>query len=218
MAEQRERKFLGVWIPREIWLSKKLTLQEKVFLAEIESLDNEKGCFASNAYFAEFFDLSKTRVSLVIRSLVKKGCVTSEIHYKEGSKEILKRVLKVCYRPPLTKGKEPIQLKLKENNTVNSTENNKTIIELPLNDGSSFVVDSTFHEELKSLYEKTDILAELKNMKGWLLGNPGKRKTRRGIKRFITSWLQRSNEKNKPVEFAGPEYITDQTDLYGNGC
>ena len=47
-----KRAFRGIWIPKEIWLSKDLTLQEKVFIVEIDSLDNEKGCsFRQNKHF-----------------------------------------------------------------------------------------------------------------------------------------------------------------------
>lgn len=123
-----ERDFKGIWITKNIWLSEDLTLQEKVFLVEIDSLDNDEGCFANNQYFADFFGISKTRVSLVINSLVEKGYVTSQIIYKEGTKQILKRVLKVCYRGYLTKVKEPIQQKLKDNNITNNTTNNTTNI------------------------------------------------------------------------------------------
>jgi hypothetical protein len=40
--KNENRDFKGIWIPKEIWLSKDLTLQEKVFYVEIDSLDNEK--------------------------------------------------------------------------------------------------------------------------------------------------------------------------------
>jgi len=70
------RDFQGIWIPKEIWLSEDLTLQEKVFLVEIKSLDNEDGCYANNEYFSTFFGLSKVRVSEVINSLVDKGFIT----------------------------------------------------------------------------------------------------------------------------------------------
>ena len=130
-----ERDFKGIWIPKEIWLNDDLTLQEKVFLVEIDSLDNEEGCFATNKYFSEFFKISTTRVSLVINSLIDKGYLSSTIIYKEGTKQILKRVLKICYRGYLTNVKEgyltnvkdPIQQKLKDNNTINNTNNNNTI-------------------------------------------------------------------------------------------
>ena len=81
-----ERDFKGIWIPKEVWLSNDLTLQEKVFLVEIDSLDNEEGCYASNQYFADFFGLSTTRVSLIIKSLYKnffskRNCVFNKINH-----------------------------------------------------------------------------------------------------------------------------------------
>ena len=60
--ERHERDFKGVRIPRDIWLSEQLSIMEKVLFVEINSLDNERGCFASNAYFAEFFQVSSRRV------------------------------------------------------------------------------------------------------------------------------------------------------------
>ncbi len=87
------RDFKGIWIPREIWVSKEMTMQEKVFLAEIHSLDNEQGCIASNAYFAEFFGLSKSSVTRVISSLVDKGFCKVNLIYK-NNKEVDKRVIR----------------------------------------------------------------------------------------------------------------------------
>ena len=130
-----KRDFKGIWIPKEVWLSKELTLIEKLFFVEINSLDNSEGCFAGNGYFAEFFGLSKTRVSVIIASLKSKGYISSTIIYKEGTKQILKRVLKICYigyitkvkGGYITKVKDPIKEKFKDNNTVNNTIVNNTI-------------------------------------------------------------------------------------------
>lgn len=91
-----KRKFEGIWIPRQIWLSEDLTLQEKIFLVEINSLDNEDGCWANNQYFAEFFGLSKRRVREIISSLTEKKHITLEIIYKDGTREVDKRILRVC--------------------------------------------------------------------------------------------------------------------------
>ena len=110
-----KRKFKGIWIPNYVWLSKDLTLQEKVFLVEIDSLDNNGGCYASNAYFGKFFGLSTTRVSLVIKSLIDKGYLISNIRQDEGNKRLLKT--------SLIKFKDPIQQKLKHNNKVNNKDN-----------------------------------------------------------------------------------------------
>ena len=90
-----ERAFKGIWIPAEIWLNSDLTLLEKVFFVEIDSLDNEEGCFASNDYFSKFFNLSKNRCSEIIKSLEKKGLVEVSYIYKKNTKLIDKRVIKV---------------------------------------------------------------------------------------------------------------------------
>lgn len=96
MIEQ-ERAFKGIWIPKEIWLSKDLTLQEKVFIVEIDSLDNDNGCFASNNYFADFFGITASRASQIITSLKQKGFLNVELE-REG-RQITRRILKIN-RPP----------------------------------------------------------------------------------------------------------------------
>ena len=72
---RNERDFKGIWIPKEIWLSSNLSLMEKVLFVEISSLDNERGCFASNRYFAEFFGISDRQIRNVILGLKTKGFV-----------------------------------------------------------------------------------------------------------------------------------------------
>lgn len=79
---QYERDFKGVWIPREIWLSRELSLMEKVLFVEIHSLDNERGCYASNRYFAEFFGISERQIRNVIGVLKKKGFVYVTVRNK----------------------------------------------------------------------------------------------------------------------------------------
>ena len=116
-----ERNFKGVWIPKEVWLSKELTIMEKLFFVEINSLDNSEGCYAGNGYFSEFFELSKTRVSVIINSLVGKGYISSTLIYKEGTKQILKRVLKISKGGYIRKQGEGIKEKFIDNNTVNNT-------------------------------------------------------------------------------------------------
>ena len=73
------RDFKGIWIPKEIWLSPALSLMERVLFVEIQSLDNERGCFASNQYFADFFGVSDRQIRTYIASLKVKGFVTVSI-------------------------------------------------------------------------------------------------------------------------------------------
>ena len=90
-----ERAFKGIWIPKEIWLSEDLNIMEKLFLVEIDSLDNDHGCFASNDYFSKFFKLSKNRCSEIIKSLEEKKYILISYKYIPGTKQIEKRILRV---------------------------------------------------------------------------------------------------------------------------
>ena len=72
-------------------------------------------------------------------------------------------------------------------------------IKLPLNDNSEYDVPQSFADEMAQLYPAVDVMQQLAAMRGWLIGNPTKRKTRTGIKRFITSWLAREQDRGRPT-------------------
>ena len=93
MTDVNNRGFKGVWIPSEVWLNKNLSLIEKVFLVEIDSLDNKFGCVASNAHFAQFFSISKGRCSQIIKDLEAKNLIKVEV--ERAGKQITKRTIKV---------------------------------------------------------------------------------------------------------------------------
>jgi hypothetical protein len=44
-------------------------------------------------------------------------------------------------------------------------------------------------------YQAVDVFQELRAMESWLDANPKKRKTKAGIKRFVNSWLSRSQDR-----------------------
>jgi hypothetical protein len=46
---------------------------------EIHSLDNERGCYASNRHFAEFFRVSERQIRTYVASLKEKGFITVTI-------------------------------------------------------------------------------------------------------------------------------------------
>jgi hypothetical protein len=66
---------------------------------------------------------------------------------------------------------------------------------LPLNDNSEYAVTFQYLEELKSLYPAVDVEQQLRNMLGWLKASPDKRKTRRGVNKFINGWLAREQDR-----------------------
>lgn len=114
-------------IPANVRYDKELKDKAKLLYGEIVALSDKQGyCYASNKYFAELYEVSTTTISTLIKNLVEKGYIESEIIYKEGTKEILNRYLKIFKYPYLKKFKYPIKENLKDNNTsINNTSINK---------------------------------------------------------------------------------------------
>lgn len=69
------------------------------------------------------------------------------------------------------------------------------VIELPLNDGTMYPISQEQCQEWAGLYPAVDVIQQLRQMRGWLDANPTRRKTKGGIKRFVTNWL--AKEQNK---------------------
>lgn len=111
------------------------------------------------------------------------------------------------------------------NNSFNSNNNNTISPEpdesapdpsgilLPLNDKTYYDVPLSDIALWKDTYPAVDIEGELKRMIAWLDGNPTKRKTRRGIKRFINSWLSRTQDKGGSTTGQQEEPEKESNDL-----
>lgn len=130
MAERKiaktNRGFKGIWIPASYWLDENLNIQEMLFLAEIDSLDiDEKGCYASNKHFSDFFGVTPQRCSQVINSLKNKGYVSVELIYSDV-KQVKKRVIRVVnkFDTPIKYSLEGYKENFKGSNTSFSNTNN----------------------------------------------------------------------------------------------
>ena len=138
-----QRNYYAI-IPANVRYDKNLKDKAKLLYGEITALCNEKGyCWASNRYFAELYSVSIKTISTLIKNLIDNGYIYSEIIYKNGSKEIDKRYLKLTNNPienivntpmeekvntPMEeKVNTPMEEKVKDNNTVinNTIINNK---------------------------------------------------------------------------------------------
>ncbi|WP_258089856.1 YdaU family protein [Serratia liquefaciens] len=78
-------------------------------------------------------------------------------------------------------------------------------ITLPLNDETEFPVTESMLAEYGELYPSVDVRQELRNQRGWLLSETSRRKTKRGIKRFITGWLAREQDRGPKTKAATGE-------------
>lgn len=86
MADNR-REFKGIWFPADVWLDERLTALDKFILMEIDSLDNDDGCYASNEHLAKFCQCSQTKVSTTISRLRNIGYI--EVASFDGRKRVL---------------------------------------------------------------------------------------------------------------------------------
>ncbi|WP_429976633.1 helix-turn-helix domain-containing protein [Enterococcus sp. AZ051] len=114
-------------IPADVRYDKKLTANAKLLYGEITALANEKGyCWAGDRYFAELYDVSKTTIQSWIKALTDNGYITKELIYREGTKEILNRYIRIVAYPTQENLGTPTQENLRDNNTSFNNTFNKT--------------------------------------------------------------------------------------------
>lgn len=152
------RKFQGVWIPADLWLDRDLSLTDKVMLVEIASLETEeRGCYASNSHFSEFFGLSNSRVSEIINALAKRGLLTIEL-IREGKQVVERRIwIATPFGKPNTPSENavtpfgkrgyPPSENAEGSNTKSNNTNNKTITDV--SDAFELFWQSTFRNGSK---------------------------------------------------------------------
>ncbi len=64
-----------------------------------------------------------------------------------------------------------------------------------LNTGDSYEPEEADIIAWQRVYPAINVHQELNAMESWLDANPTRRKTKRGIKRFINAWLSRAQDK-----------------------
>ena len=96
-------------IPANVRYDKDLSANCKLLYGEITALCNENGyCLATNEYFANLYGVSIRSITSWISTLINKGYIFSEIVYRQGSKEIGYRALKIISTPIAEHIAEPI--------------------------------------------------------------------------------------------------------------
>lgn len=102
------------------------------------------------------------------------------------------------------------------NNILNNNNNNNIVcpepdkpaqdlsgILLPLNDKSFYDVPLDKIALWKETYPGVNVEQELKRMIAWLDSNPTRRKTKRGITKFINGWLSREQDRGGTYKNSG---------------
>lgn len=118
----------------------------------------------------------------------------------------------------------------KENRSINisgqSSENQTSEPEadveaIPLNDGTEWRPTQALFAEYVRLYPNVDVKQQFNEMRGWCLSNPAKKKTKRGVKRFVNSWLSREQDqggrqqkRNENRDISAGEYYKKHMHIY----
>lgn len=106
--------------------------------------------------------------------------------------------------PPIPDIKPYSKTDIETDNNVSSSEEKKSVLEpvitLQLNTGEEYPITEKEIELWCTLYPAVNILQELRNMKGWLLSNPKKRKTKQGIMRFVNAWLAKEQNRGGSIQ------------------
>ena len=208
------RDFRGIWIPKEIWLSKDLSTNEKILLAEIDSLGGSSdGCFASNQYFADFFDLSKDRISRLVSGLKNKGYITVELIYKEGTCEVDKRIIKLNPYSYFYQGVQNHQGGIGENtkditNNYNINNNNKASkkkttkeVRHKYGEFKNVLLSDKDLEKLKAEYGEELVEKYIKKMDEWIELNGRRYKNYYlALRQWMNKEVSKKQEKVKKQE------------------
>lgn len=85
------------------------------------------------------------------------------------------------------------------------------VLKLPLTGNKEYPIFQEDIDGWKEVYPNVDILQELREMREWCNANPQKRKTEKGIRKFIINWLSQEQDKGTTVksgEAAGKRSFT----------
>lgn len=82
--------------PADVRYDERLQMGARFLYGEITALSNKKGyCWAGDQYFATLYKVTKTTVQRWLRSLEDNGYIKRSVKYKDGTKEIERRYIKI---------------------------------------------------------------------------------------------------------------------------
>ena len=166
----------------EVRYSKALTPNAKLLYAELTALCNMNGkCTASTEYFCRLYEVSRVSIQKWLKNLEDNNHIRRVNIYKQGSKEILTRVITLVNTP----SKE----KLTDNTNINITNTNLT------DSNKKALFKKPTLDEVKNycILRKNNIEAEafidFYESKGWQIG----KEKMKSWKACVRTWENRDN-------------------------
>ena len=179
---------------------------------------------APTKYTAESLEITACEFCLRSREMLGKN-ETLDVHHKMpidlGGEDVETNILVLCTYCHKTAHQRHIYLyehfKIKEMSGITPIEppSAKPEISIPMLNKQEFPIFLQDIDEWREAYPAVDILMSLRNMRQWCISNPRKRKTERGMRRFITGWLERiQNRGGNLTKTALEQPIDDRPQIW----
>lgn len=85
----------------------------------------------------------------------------------------------------------------------NSSAEKLSGITIILNDGTEYEIVEDYINKMLTLFPNVNVRKELRKMSAWCINNPSRRKTKRGVTRFINSWLSTAQQEAEEKKAKG---------------
>jgi uncharacterized protein YdaU (DUF1376 family) len=109
---------------------------------------------------------------------------------------------------PLTSSKDIAPRKAKASRKI---DDSPIMAYMPLTGDKQYELRQSQTDKWAELYPGVNLQAEVSKMIGWLDANPTKRKTSRGILKFMNNWLSRAQDNGKQYQATHqPEQLTQE--------
>ena len=207
----------------------------RLLYTEITALCNKEGyCWAGNQYFADLYEVDKNTVSGWIGQLKTRGYITVQLEYKEGTKQILHRYIRIngegihkIIDTSLQKDGYPINEIIEVNKTINNTFNNTVNNKDYFSQFWDFYPRKAGKESARKAWEKLQPNEELMTLianniqeridKGeWRKDNKSyilHASTFLNQKRWEDEVLEKQHEKSKSTDTAGSKWLNLEADF-----
>lgn len=210
-----QREFKGVWIPKEVWLNKDLSLTEKALLAEIDSFTGEgKAFYKSNETIQEEYKVSRPTISKSLKKLEGMGFIKIEFDGRrrkvtyQADRKIFTGRTKEIYGQTVKK----FPADRKNSTSINTV---KEQVKEQVKKSRGFTPPnleecmSTF-EEAGSTTDEGEKFFNFYTSKGWMVG----RSKMKDWKAAARNWIKRNNNEQRNTTTSKTSPSRDEFDNY----
>ena len=192
-------------IPAEVRYSKTLTPNAKLLYAEITALCNMNGkCTASTEYFCRVYEVSRASIQNWLSLLDKNGYITRVLIYRQGSKEILSRYIKLVDKPSLKM--------CTDNTNINITNTNLTDSNTKVGFVKPTIIDIKEYCKERKNNVDCETFFDFYESNGWKVG----KNSMKNWKASVRTWEKSRNNKNNTNDRTTPHFHQKGKD-YGDG-